>query len=62
MRIIGVFSQRLLVDIDDFLSRSTVTAGSLSFYTAHLERGGLKRRHAPAQVAPRLIQQLEKED
>jgi hydroxymethylglutaryl-CoA reductase (NADPH) len=35
-------------------------AGSISFYTAHLERGGMKRSERPAQVAPALVEQLRK--
>jgi hydroxymethylglutaryl-CoA reductase (NADPH) len=36
-------------------------AGSLSFYTAHLERGGMKRTPVAAQVSPELMRRL-KED
>jgi hydroxymethylglutaryl-CoA reductase len=36
-------------------------AGSLSFYTAHLERGGMRRSERPAQVAPALVDQLRKD-
>jgi hydroxymethylglutaryl-CoA reductase (NADPH) len=34
-------------------------AGSISFYTAHLERGGMKRSERPTQVAPGLVDQLK---
>jgi hydroxymethylglutaryl-CoA reductase (NADPH) len=34
-------------------------AGSISFYTAHLERGGMKRSERPVQVAPGLVDQLK---
>lgn len=34
-------------------------AGSISFYTAHVERGGMKRSERPAQVAPGLVDELK---
>jgi hydroxymethylglutaryl-CoA reductase (NADPH) len=34
-------------------------AGSISFYTAHLERGGMKRTAEGTRVAPELIEQLK---
>jgi hydroxymethylglutaryl-CoA reductase (NADPH) len=36
-------------------------AGSVSFYTAHLERGGMKRAPRAAQVAPGVIERLAQE-
>ena len=36
-------------------------AGSISFYTAHLERGGMKRTEQPARVASNLLERLKKE-
>ncbi len=34
-------------------------AGSASFYTAHLERGGMKRTRKPAHVSAALIDKLQ---
>jgi hydroxymethylglutaryl-CoA reductase (NADPH) len=42
-------------------SCAMAAAGSLSFYTAHLERGGLKRAAAPTQVSSRLVERLGRE-
>lgn len=33
-------------------------AGSISFYTAHLERGGMRRAAPPVQVAPGFLEQI----
>ena len=38
---------------------SKVAAGSISFYSAHLERGGMKRVPKSTTVAPALMEHLK---
>jgi hydroxymethylglutaryl-CoA reductase (NADPH) len=45
--------------LDLSTTSAMAAAGSFSFYTAHLERGGMKRVHKPAQVSENLISQLK---
>jgi len=45
--------------LDISTTSAMAAAGSFSFYTAHLERGGMKRAHKPAQVSENLITQLK---
>jgi hydroxymethylglutaryl-CoA reductase (NADPH) len=46
--------------LDISTTSAMAAAGSFSFYMAHLERGGMKRAHKPAQVSETLIDQLKK--
>lgn len=43
-------------------SSAMAAAGSMSFYTAHLERGGMRRSEAPTPVAPGLVRQFQQKE